>query len=169
MPPAFVADTGIDWPAWVQAVGSVVAIVVSVILGFWLQDRDRAKKDAHELQNQITALIAISERCVKNLERLDERARKQTFKADGLGWLMDEAEATERVAAAVDLMTLRSPDLTKEVAELQEATRTGRRRLGYATPAIKCGKLPDQDFVEPLAKARGALVKIKGLSKQKTA
>ena len=163
--PVQIVGGGIDWPAWVQAVGSVVAIVVSVFLGVWLQDRERRKKDVAELRNQVVALTAIGERCVQTLARLDKRAREQTITKDILGWLTDEAEATEEAAAAIDLMTLRSPEITKHVAELQEATRTGRRRLGYVARTVRSdGVLKLDDFEAPLDKAKVALAKIKDFS-----
>lgn len=54
---ATTGDTGVDWPAWVQAVGSVVAILVAIGLAwvqFAISQRDkRRRNDAY-----LTAAIA---------------------------------------------------------------------------------------------------------------
>lgn len=153
-----VERSGVDWPAWVQAIGSVVAIGVSIWLGIWLPGRDRKRHQADELRNQVIAVSAIAKRSVRMLERLDERAQKGSFTKDALGWLMTEMEATVATVGAIDLMAIRSPALIGHVAELQEAVRTGLRRFNWAANHIRKGELTKSDeFSEPLARANKAM------------
>jgi hypothetical protein len=163
--PLHVINDGADWPAWVQAVGSVLAILVTVGSGIYLQDRERKRKEADSLANQIAALTAIAERCVKLLERLNERATKGTLARDELGWLGDEALAMEATTNAIDLMSIRSTALIAQAAELQEAARTCRRRLGYAAASVKNGRQTKNDqFDDPLERARKALAAMKNMA-----
>lgn len=44
-----IGETSLDWPAWVQAVGSVLAIFVAILLG-WVQYSQRGKEIAAEAE-----------------------------------------------------------------------------------------------------------------------
>ena len=73
-------------------------------------------------------------------------------------------KAAEAAAASIDLMNLRSSELIKQVAELQEATRTGRRRFGYSADTVRASGHPKVDqFEEPLNKVRAAQTQILAL------
>lgn len=51
------SDGGIDWPAWVQAVGSVVAIIASSGLALWVPTHIHHKSEKNVVQRAINALI----------------------------------------------------------------------------------------------------------------
>jgi hypothetical protein len=127
-------------------------------LGLALQDRDRRLRARDLLSDQVAALTAIATTCVDALERLDRRAKENTLTVNELGWLEDETLAMEGVVSAVDLMSIRSTAVIAEVARLQEAARTGRRRLRLTARDVRKGKpLRQQWFEEPLRNARRAL------------
>jgi hypothetical protein len=44
--PVHLVGDGIDWPAWVQAVGSVLAIVAAFVIATWEGARDRRERKA---------------------------------------------------------------------------------------------------------------------------
>jgi HD-GYP domain-containing protein (c-di-GMP phosphodiesterase class II) len=138
----------------------------SVRLAVWLQDRDRDRRSADELQNQFIAIIAIADRCAATLKDFDERLREHKITKLSLRWLADEAEAIESAAAAINLMSIRSPNLINEVAELQEATHSGRRRMGYVNNDVRKNRIPKiGHFDGPLKKAEAALANICAIQK----
>lgn len=164
-----VVDKGLDWPAWVQAVGSVAAIVASVWLGRWLQDREREKSAALALRQQAAALVAIGRRCVEAIADLNTRAVTSRLEPDNLGYLQEEAAAAEAAANAIDLMALRSPTLIKHVADLQQAARTSRRRLSYRAKAIREGQMTKTSrFKACLEKATKALEELEYFDRMHT-
>ncbi len=56
---------------------------------------------------------------------------------------------------AIDLMTIRSTRLIGQIAELQEAGRTGRLRLNWAAHRVRNSLAPNvRDFADPLGRAR---------------
>jgi hypothetical protein len=157
-------EHGVDWPAWVQAVGSVVAIIVSVWLAVWLQNRDRAQRRADELDQQVAALTEIAGRCVTTLGRIGSRLHEAQKRQDILNYLTDEANAMEFAVSSIDLMALKSKELTLLAADLQFAVRTGRRHLGYQAVRIHDGEplLKDQ-FSGPVMQARKVLGRLQEL------
>lgn len=50
-------DKGIDWPAWTQAIGSVIAIFVAVLAPIWHADREARKRT----ETQLSSVLAIAE------------------------------------------------------------------------------------------------------------
>ncbi|MBV5270332.1 MAG: hypothetical protein JZU55_11075 [Afipia sp.] len=118
----------IDWSAlaaWVQAIFSVVAIGVAI----WLPKRDRLEQRKQQFEVQKRALISIAKRGKVTLDRLHSRAVKKVVPRSEFGWLRDEAEAISATADRVDLTTLLDSSLADAFVEVQEACRTGARRL----------------------------------------
>lgn len=154
---------GFDWLALWQTIGTVGAIPASVFGALWVQDLGRRSDARHRLNNQTLALIEIGERCVASVGRLHKRANAGTFKRDELGWLTEDAAAIEANIGAINLMEIASAPHIKRVAELHEAARTARRRLGYNKNSISRGGQPRSDlFDEPYEKAEKALKLLKG-------
>lgn len=56
--PVQIVGDGIDWPAWVQAVGSVVAILTAIWVSHWEAERTRNERleDRQELRRAIAGL-----------------------------------------------------------------------------------------------------------------
>lgn len=116
----------VDWAAlaaWIQALFSIIAIGVAI----WLPQRDRQVQQQFESQG--AALISIAKRGKTTLDRLRTRAIRHEIPRSEFGWLRDEAEATSAVADRVDLTTLLDSRLADVFVEVQEACRTGARRL----------------------------------------
>lgn len=120
----------VDWSAtasWVQAIGSIGAILAAV----WLQDRDRRLKERDVRRAQIVALIAIAQRCVSTLTRLDRLARNGGLTPDRVRRYSDELEADEAVISAIDLMSLADATSITYLLILRRNIRSARRRLRY--------------------------------------
>jgi hypothetical protein len=120
-----VGPTASNWPAWVQAVGSIIAIAVAI----WIPLRERDATRKHEAQSQTAALTAIGERILATVERINRRAGDIFIPRRELPWLCDEADAMSRLADSVDLTHIRDASLIAIFMELQEAARTASRRL----------------------------------------
>ncbi len=112
---------------WVQAVGSIAAILAAV----WLQDRDRRLKERDARKAQIVALIAIAQRCVSTLTRLDRLAKNGGLTPDRVRRYSDELEADEAVISAIDLMSLADAAPITYLLVLRRNIRSARRRLRY--------------------------------------
>jgi hypothetical protein len=122
----YVAESnGSDLAAWVQAVGSIIAIGVAI----WIPVHERRASRRHEIATQTTALIAIGDRIFKTVERIHRRAADVFIERRELPWLLDEAEATSRLADSVNLTEIKDGSLIPIFMELQEAARTTSRRL----------------------------------------
>lgn len=63
--PVEIVGGGIDWPAWVQAVGSVAAILVAV----WLGDRER-RRGIHDRRRQQAEFAALAVSIARQAEDL---------------------------------------------------------------------------------------------------
>jgi hypothetical protein len=138
--------TGTDLPAWIQAFGSIIAIIVAVWSVTWVQDRAASRKEARQLRLQIEALLAIADRCITTISRLDRRAREGTFKRDEVAWLTDEVRADVETVGSVSLLELRSARAVSAVALLHTQSRTALRRIGYVASHLNADKSVDPTF-----------------------
>ena len=120
----------IDWSAraaWVQAIFSVVAILVAI----WLPSQERSKQRTHEFQTQQAALLAIARRASATVSRLSDKTISGVIPKPEVGRLREEVEAITAVAEGVDLTSLVESSLIDAFVDVQEACRTTARRLRY--------------------------------------
>jgi hypothetical protein len=147
---------------WVQAIGSIAAIVASVWSAAWLQDRGHRNAMHNAASTQLAAVCAIAARCVSTLERIDVKAQDGTLTSTAIKQLGDEITADESTVGAIELMTVSSSEVIDLVSRLQEQVRTGRRRLGYAQIALTKRKPPDpKRFESPLKIATAVLAELR--------
>ncbi|HTK35505.1 MAG TPA: hypothetical protein VL358_09500 [Caulobacteraceae bacterium] len=147
-----------NYAPWVQIGVSVLTIAASIGTAYWLQNRAFERQSRSELKVQVAALIAIAGRAEAVLVRLDKRAASASFKKEELGWLESECEALQATVGGIDLMSIKDSALISHIAELQEAARTGCRRLGWAASHVRKDQPVKTDqFDDPLRRAQRAL------------
>lgn len=72
---------GIDWPAWVQAVGSVGAIIFAVLVPRWHRKADKLEREKRDALEAV-ALAAI---VMRELEEFRSRVNRELSKARRAG------------------------------------------------------------------------------------
>ena len=97
---------GKDAAAWVQAVGSIVAIFTSVFGAYWLQDRQRRLDAAAAGEAELEALLVVAISAHRALEMLQQRCRNNSWTLNSQGL------ATALLAGEMDsIRSIRVPAL----------------------------------------------------------
>lgn len=72
--------TSVEWAAWVQAIGSILAIVGAVGIAIWQSRRQHrsaveliAHEQAHQKYELATTLHTLSSNCLKAMKHLSEQ------------------------------------------------------------------------------------------------
>jgi len=87
---------GIDWPAWVQAVGSVLAIVAAILIALWQQTASRRELAARDHREKIARHV----RANRIFGRFDRIISKQ----------LDAAQALRRNCRSGPITAMQIPD-----------------------------------------------------------
>lgn len=87
---------GIDWPAWVQAVGSVLAIIAAILIALWQQTASRRELAARDDREKIARHV----RANRIFGRFDRIITKQ----------LDAAQALRRSERSGDLVARQIPE-----------------------------------------------------------
>lgn len=88
-----------DCAAWIQAVGSIFAILVAVGVAYWQRREDRRREDMRDMREsvrQMNVLISMAEKAVSPIlelpERLDDEGKK-AFKPIAALWDFTDGKA----------------------------------------------------------------------------
>lgn len=145
--------TSADVAAWVQAVGSVIAIGISIFWALRLQDRERTKTAQLARLHWLQAVHGIATSCMELVEHQYDAFDGRVVTASEY----QEHARPNRLAtvhsaiAALDLQRAHPSELALNIIELQHVTSKVLRRIKAAGPTAE--KLLD-------AKSNDALIQI---------
>ena len=80
-PPQPRPPINIDWPAWVQAVGSVLAIVAAIAIAWWQHRQNQLAQAARDAEAELGRHV----RANRIFERFQKKIERQLKEAEGLG------------------------------------------------------------------------------------
>lgn len=147
-----------DWvsvAAWVQAVGSLLAIAAT-----WLvatrQDRDRIAREDRAARARIAASLAILGACDECLGRAVTKMRlgkKPETRSKGFSGVNVEATADDFAAcierlASIPLFDLPDEKLVAVVVHVRLLMDIGKRRVGMVREELASGQAPNRNFAE---------------------
>lgn len=113
--------------AWLQAFGSIAAIVGSV----WLQQYSERSARKQLRQSRLSAAAAISNACRKTLTILDTRARQQSFTPDLMQFYADETAADLASIKTIPIAEIDDPRFIAQVVAMRRTMATAARRVGF--------------------------------------
>lgn len=101
--PIQIVGEGIDWPAWVQAIGSVLAIIASALIAIWVQ---RMNERAHydRVATAEERHYAASRGAIVYLERTLARIRAELDASDGNSSAFKTYHPSQWLADAVNVL-----------------------------------------------------------------
>ncbi len=142
---------GIDWPAWVQAVGSVLAIIAAIVIALWQQTVSRRELAARDRREKIARHV----RANRILGRFDRIIAKQ----------LDTAQTLRRSHRSGEITAVQIPedlrDLEREMHMLDHKAGgpgfTSINQFEEAHELIQNGTLSitdSEEFIETLVFAQ---------------
>ena len=124
---------GIDWPAWVQAVGSVIGIAIAIAVPWWSERKRQllVKLDEREARNRARANVGVANSYV-------ERSLK-AFAEHDANWLRREPYLVLKEL----LLDMRQVSLMPMDAVQGIRISAGKTLLVRACTALKAGEGPN--------------------------
>jgi len=98
-PPQPRPQADIDWPAWVQAVGSVLAIVAAIAIAWWQQKQNQFLQAARDAEAELGRHV----RANRIFERFQKKIERQLKEAESLGEQGGKIEALPLPDEILDL------------------------------------------------------------------
>lgn len=103
-----IGDGGIDWPAWVQAVGSIVAILVSVAIAVWVPIHARSAEGKDAADRALLSLVAASRLEIAAWRGLDIILSRKKFRPYTAAFVRAQITQVRSLLAAAPIHCLGS-------------------------------------------------------------
>lgn len=142
--PIEIVNQGTDWPAIVQAVGSIAAILISVLLALgvqWLSENAARRRDKQAADDRgviVKTMLGMAIATIRDIEAKENAAR---FTLDNAGSSFDDIQASLDMLGTLPLSELRPSELTA-VAGVRKHVLTTRRRIGFIQNHLRAGTQP---------------------------
>ena len=154
------------WAAWIQAVGSILAIVAALIIA-GRQNREHLAREAATAQAKISATLAILGACDACLSKADGKIRRGRSKdSKAVGFTTVNVEATEddfeaciERLATIPIFDLPDEKLSALIVHTRMLMDTGLRRVAMVRDQLNASQQPDKNFGELLRQFRNCVAK----------
>lgn len=128
--PVEIVGEGIDWPAWVQAVGSIVAIVASAGVAIWISRKDRTLDDQRRVTGAFNAAVISLAFARSTLEAAQGVSQRREWRAPLTDLYLRQLASARAMVGSVIL-----PDMPGEAAAARVVN--GFRTLHLAELALE--------------------------------
>lgn len=156
--------TGKDAAAWVQAIGSIVAIFASVLGAWWLQDRQRRLDAAAKADAEMEALLIVAISAHRAVEFLQNRSKSGDW--DVLNAEVAAAALTAEIDAicSISLVNLPNRRARSKLNDLRVILVSARSLLSDIKSQLANGRRPPaegfDDFARLSLEARDVLIRM---------
>ncbi|WAC59264.1 hypothetical protein [Brevundimonas sp. SL130] len=139
--------------AWVQAGGSILAILAAWIMATW-QDRAHDRRKAQQIKDRIAATEVVLFQCCAALSRANNKmlGKGRKFSLGNVGQTEQEFDACLDYLSRVPIFDIPDTDLVGRVVDARYWVMTSRRRAAQVREQLEKNETAAVNFAEPLEK-----------------
>ncbi|MFN7129866.1 MAG: hypothetical protein ACK4OJ_12465 [Brevundimonas sp.] len=141
--------------AWVQAVGSILAILAAWIMATW-QDRAHDRRKSQQIKDRIAATEVVLFQCCSALSRADNKmsGKGRKFNLANIGATEQDLEACLDYLSRIPIFDIPDQELVGRVVDARYWIMTARRRTAKVREQLESNQAANANFAEPLEKMK---------------